>query len=270
MLGLSMLAGAARHARRHPRPHRTHGGTEAIATGAKDVRYVNGVVNDCQSIFQKIVEEDDLGIDAYVEFCDSGSPSGEQAMNLDVFSTARLSAERMTAAHLPDLRRLHQNRQVMAYMGGVWDDAQTTTYLTRNLAHWAEHGFGMWILRDVATHQVAGLGGLRHLDVDDVREVELGYAFFPPLWGHGLATELATACVDIARRQLRLPSIVAVTTPANQASQRVMVKAGLTYERAIVLSGEPSVLFRRVLEAEVTAEYAWQPDSVGSPARRLT
>lgn len=170
-------------------------------------------------------------------------------MSLDVFSTTRLRAERMTVAHLPDLLRMHQNEQFMAHMGGVRDEAWTTAYLERNLAHWTEHAFGMWVLRDLSTQQVVGLGGLRYLDIDGVNEVELGYGFFPQHWGRGLATEIATACVEIGRRSLRLRSVVAVTAPANQASHRVLVKAGLAYERDVVLSGEPSVLFQRVLAA---------------------
>jgi RimJ/RimL family protein N-acetyltransferase len=164
--------------------------------------------------------------------------------DLDRFSTPRLLCERMTIGHLPDLRRLDQDEQVMAMLGGVRTEAETVAYLERNLAHWSEHGFGMWILRDPRSGETIGRGGLRHLDVDGTDEVELGYGFLPAYWGAGLATELARACVSVGRDRLGLGSLVTVTRPANTASQRVMLKAGLVDERQISLEGEPHVLFR--------------------------
>jgi hypothetical protein len=40
-------------------------------------------------------------------------------MNLESFSTPRLLAERLPAAHLPDLRRMNRNEAFMANLGGV-------------------------------------------------------------------------------------------------------------------------------------------------------
>jgi [ribosomal protein S5]-alanine N-acetyltransferase len=163
---------------------------------------------------------------------------------VDSFHTARLSAERVTAAHWLDLRRMDENAGFMSLLGGVRDTAGTAAYLEMNLKHWADYGFGMWMLRDRASNAVIGRAILRHLDVEGVDEVETGYGFLPACWGRGLATEIAQACVRIGFDQLGLESVVAVTTPANTASQRVMQKAGLVYERDIVHAGIPHVLFR--------------------------
>jgi ribosomal-protein-alanine N-acetyltransferase len=150
----------------------------------------------------------------------------------------------VTAAHWLDLRRMDEDAGFMALLGGVRDTAGTITYLDMNLKHWADHGFGMWMLRDPATSAVIGRAILRHLDVEGVDEVEVGYGFLPEYWGRGLATEIARACIRIGFDQLGLPSLVAITTPANLASQRVMTKAGLACERDIVHAGAPHLLFR--------------------------
>jgi RimJ/RimL family protein N-acetyltransferase len=165
-------------------------------------------------------------------------------MTLDSFSTSRLWAERLTPAHLPDLRQMDQNERFMAHLGGVRNEAATLAYLERNLAHWAAHGFGIWMLRDRDQPALIGRAVLRHLDVEGADEVEVGYGFYPEFWGRGLATEVACACVQIGRAQLGLPSVVAVTLPTHRASQRVMLKAGLAYEREIIHEGQPLVLFR--------------------------
>jgi RimJ/RimL family protein N-acetyltransferase len=45
----------------------------------------------------------------------------------------------------------------------------------------------------------------------------------------GLATEGARAVIDYAFDELKLPSVVAVTTVTNQPSRRVMEKLGMRY-----------------------------------------
>ena len=171
-------------------------------------------------------------------------------MTLDSFSTPRLLAERLTPAHHPDVRRMDENEGFMAHLGGVRDEAGTVTYLERNLAHWATHGFGLWMLRDLAQRALIGRAVLRHLEVEGADEVELGYGFYPEFWGRGLATEVACACVRVGRAQLGLQSVVAVTLPMHRASQRVMLKAGLAYERDIIHEGLPHVLFRTLVEVD--------------------
>ena len=165
-------------------------------------------------------------------------------MNLESFSTPRLLAERLIAAHLPDLRRMDGNEAFMANLGGMRDEAGTVTYLERNLAHWESHGFGLWMLRDRETDAIIGRAVLRHLEIEGVDEVETGYGLLPQYWGRGLATEIARACVQVGRSRLGLGSIVAITLPVNAASQRVLRKAGMVYERKIIHEGLSHLLFR--------------------------
>jgi len=172
--------------------------------------------------------------------------SKKAGANLDSFTTRRLAAERLTQDHLPEIRRMHRDAAVMAQLGGVRDEAQTAAYLARNLQHWTDYGFGLWILRDAGDGggEPIGRAVLRHLLVDSVDEVEVGYAFYPAFWGRGLATEVATACLELGRRELHLATIVAVTNPGSRASQHVLEKVGLVYERDFTHEGLRSSLFR--------------------------
>jgi len=141
---------------------------------------------------------------------------------------------------------MHRDAAVMAQLGGVRDEPQTAAYLAKNLKHWDEHGYGLWILREVGGGEPPPVGRavLRHLLVDGVDEVEVGYAFYPSHWGRGLATEIATACLQLGRAELGLTTIVAVTSPENRASQHVLEKVGLVYERDFTHEGERAALFR--------------------------
>ncbi|NNG17869.1 MAG: GNAT family N-acetyltransferase [Gemmatimonadales bacterium] len=162
----------------------------------------------------------------------------------EAFTTERLRAERLTADHRAEVLRMFGDPGVMAQLGGIRDEHQADEYLTRNLEHWTKYGFGLWIVYELAGETPIGRAVLRHLLVDDVDEVEVGYAFYPEFWGRGLATEVATACVAFGRERLGVSSLVAVTHRDNHASQHVLRKVGLIYERDITFEGAPASLFR--------------------------
>lgn len=127
-------------------------------------------------------------------------------------------------------------------------DAQVLDELIEgDCAHWSDHGFGPWVLVDRETGEFAGRGGLAWTSVEGTAEVELPWSIEPRLHGCGLATEAAIAAAEWAR-ELRFPEVVALTLPANIASQRVARKAGFEQEREVVHAGLPHRLFRLRLE----------------------
>jgi RimJ/RimL family protein N-acetyltransferase len=160
------------------------------------------------------------------------------------FETERLRAERLRTDDLPEIRRMHTDALVAKYIGGVLTEEQTLAYLARNIAHWDTYQHGLWIIYERGGTEPIGRGLLRHLTVDDVDEVETGYAFYEPYWGRGYATELTRACLARGFEQLGLPSIVAVTTPDNAASQHVLQKCGLRLDRHFQRGDETLCLFR--------------------------
>ena len=165
----------------------------------------------------------------------------------DRFTTDRLQAERLTADHLVEVRRMNSDPAVMAHLWGVRTEEQTAAYLDHNLRHWTDHGFGLWILRERGGGDPVGRAVLRHLTIDDGDEVEVGYALYQPYWGRGLATEIAARCVGLAEHELGLAEIVGLTDPANRASRHVLEKVGLAYERDCVHDDHSTALFRKRL-----------------------
>jgi RimJ/RimL family protein N-acetyltransferase len=111
--------------------------------------------------------------------------------------------------------------------------------------HWERHGFGLWLLRDHATGELVGRGGLQYTDAIGGFAVEIAYAIVPERWGQGLGTELARASVAVAFDTLGLNELIAITLPDNVASRRVMEKVGFDYDRDIAHAGQTRVLYRR-------------------------
>lgn len=168
------------------------------------------------------------------------------AMNASVhtFTTARLSAEPLREDHFDLLCRMHEDATLMATLGGVRTAGQTKDYLNRNLDHWDEHGFGLWMFHEITSGAFVGRAGLRHVDIEGIDEVELAYAVLPERQRRGFATEMSAALVDRAFAALGLVQIVCFTLPTNAPSRRVMEKVGFTYERDIVHANRPHVLYR--------------------------
>ncbi|MEO7794665.1 MAG: GNAT family N-acetyltransferase [Thermoanaerobaculia bacterium] len=169
------------------------------------------------------------------------------------FITERLHAEALCPEDLPAVHQMHLDGEQMAYLGGIRTAEQTAQYIARNLAHWERYGFGLWLLRDRSEPADGGFGRLgsvvgrvllRHLELEGVDEIEVGYSLAPACWGKGLAAEAAAACLGLARDVLRTDSIVALTAPANLRSHQVLRKIGMVLERQVLYEGSPQALFR--------------------------
>lgn len=166
------------------------------------------------------------------------------------FSTERLDARRVCWADLEDALRLHADRQIASTLsadGGPLSEDTTRRMLRKAILHWRTHGFGLWMFHRRDTGELIGRGGLiRHngVDLDGHQEVGLAYLVLSDHWGQGYATEMGQASLAAGFEQLGLETIGGWTLPTNLASQRVLTKLGLHYEKDIVFVGRPHRFFR--------------------------
>ncbi|PXX41330.1 GNAT family N-acetyltransferase [Aquitalea magnusonii] len=109
---------------------------------------------------------------------------------------------------------------------GVHTLEDAGNYISRGpLASYAQHGIGLWCMERLEDGQPVGMCGL--IRREGLADVDVGYTLLPAWRGLGYASEAATACVQYGLQQLRLPRVVAYTNADNQASARVLQKAGL-------------------------------------------
>ena len=162
-----------------------------------------------------------------------------------ILVTTRLRGLPLSEADFDELYALHRDERVLAAFGAEPDTAKDTrAFLYRKLAHWREHGFGIWMFRDPGGAFV-GRAGIHRWTLEGEDEVELGYIVRSELWSQGYATEIGAAVVNHALSVLRLPTLVGFTRPENARSRRVLEKLGFIYERTFVAHDEESVLYRR-------------------------
>lgn len=161
-----------------------------------------------------------------------------------MLATYRLQFRHFTPADLDQLYRDIYSQPLVAgalSSTGSLSLQQTASLLQRRLKHWQDHGFGTWALVYKPNQQLIGHCGLHHLE--SLAEVELTYTLNPNYWRQGLATEAARAVLRWGFETLDLKRIVAVTGPSNLASQRVMQKLGMKYEKNIQYNGTEVVYY---------------------------
>jgi len=108
------------------------------------------------------------------------------------------------------------------------------------MASYRDNGFGLFRVSNKHTGAVMGMCGLISREALD--DVDIGYAFLPEFCGQGYAIESARAVLDFGREQLHLDPIVAVVSPGNITSVRVLEKLGMEFTRKIRLdSNQPEI-----------------------------
>jgi GrpB-like predicted nucleotidyltransferase (UPF0157 family)/predicted acetyltransferase len=160
------------------------------------------------------------------------------------FSTAHLYAKKLEQTDLDQLISMDSNVEVMQTLGGTRAPEQTKSGLESNLKHWQENQFGAWMFYLKETGEWVGRAALRQINIDGIDEIEVAYALLPQFWNRGLATEMAKACCEIAFEVLRFNNVVCFTLTTNDASKRVMEKAGFVFEKNIIHAGFPHVFYR--------------------------
>lgn len=76
------------------------------------------------------------------------------------------------------------------------------------------------------------------MTLNDRRVLNLFYRLDPSAWGRGVATEAATAVVEWTDTHRPDEPVIARVRPANTASQRVAVQAGLRRAEHLDTQGE--------------------------------
>ena len=154
--------------------------------------------------------------------------------------TPRLRLRPLASSDEADLIALDSDPEVMRYVGspaGVKSPAETRERARLRIREEQRGDYeplGFWRIEgrgDRAFHGVAALirmpgGRMPSGRMPDSEDVEVAYRLARSAWGRGIATEAAGALVAHALGPLALPRVVAVTYPANQASQRVLDKLG--------------------------------------------
>lgn len=157
-------------------------------------------------------------------------------------TTGRLRLRHLTLDDAAFILDLVNQPSWLANIGdkGVRDLDGARDYLRNGpLAMYAERGFGLYCIERSVDDVAMGLCGL--IKRDTLEDVDIGYALLPQYWGRGYAREAAAATLAHGVRDFGLQRIVAITSPANVGSARLLESLGFHFERMLSLSRDDEV-----------------------------
>jgi RimJ/RimL family protein N-acetyltransferase len=165
-----------------------------------------------------------------------------------VLETDRLTLRRLTTDDAGFLVELLNEPSFLLHIGdkGVRTEADACRYLEAGpRASYDRFGFGLYRVGLKGTGEPIGMCGL--LKREWLADVDIGFAFLPRFWAKGYAFEAASGVLLHARDAFGLKRVVAITSPDNAASIRLLAKLGFRFERmARASEKEPEVrLFAR-------------------------
>lgn len=143
--------------------------------------------------------------------------------------TPRLLLRRWVAADLEPFAAMNADPRVMEFFPKLLDRDESDAVAARIRTHFDEKGFGLWAVEVPGVAPFAGFIGLQvpRFEAHFTPCVEIAWRLAVPFWGHGYATEGATAALRLAFDVLHLPEVVSLTAVINERSWRVMERLGM-------------------------------------------
>ena len=159
---------------------------------------------------------------------------------MEELRTARLRLRGWRPDDVDFLFDLYSREEVQRYIGLVprvmTVRAEAQERLDRLVAHPLPAPLGVWAVAREDDGRLLGVLLLKPIPASGPEEprrpsgdIEIGWHFHPDAWGHGYATEAAGRVLAHAFDS-GLTRVVAVTNPANSASQQVCRRIGMTHE----------------------------------------
>jgi RimJ/RimL family protein N-acetyltransferase len=162
---------------------------------------------------------------------------------MSVLQTPRLSLREFTLEDAGFALELLNEPGFLRFIGdkGVRTLGDAEEYLEKGpMESYRRNGFGLYAVCVCggATAPIGMCGLVRRDGLDDP---DVGFAFLERHWGRGYAVEAAAAVLDHGTRTLALPRIVAITSPDNWGSIRVLEKIGLKFAQLVSWEGKEEV-----------------------------
>ncbi|WP_327285964.1 MULTISPECIES: GNAT family N-acetyltransferase [unclassified Streptomyces] len=147
--------------------------------------------------------------------------------------TDRLLLRPWRESDLEPWAAMNADPEVREHLGELLTRDQSDAAAALMQAEFDNRGFGWWALEARQTGEFIGRAGLDEVHEDLPFEgVDIGWRLVRSAWGHGYATEAASACLAFGFEVLGLPEVVASTTITNVRSQAVMRRIGMTRDGA--------------------------------------
>jgi RimJ/RimL family protein N-acetyltransferase len=158
-----------------------------------------------------------------------------------ILETERLVLCHLAAGDAEFILELLNEPSFIRYIGdkGVRNLDDARRYIAEGpVTSYELNGFGLNLVRLKASSAPIGICGV--LKRDTLPDPDIGFAFLPSYWNQGYALESAAAVMTHARETFGLDRILAITSPDNEASEKLLGRIGFQFDQLIRLSNDES------------------------------
>jgi RimJ/RimL family protein N-acetyltransferase len=162
---------------------------------------------------------------------------------LKVLETERLILRLLSDQDADFILELLNDPGWLRFIGdkGVRTREDARAYIRQGpMAMYARYGFGLYLTELKEGGVPIGICGL--IKRDGLTDVDVGFAFLPAFRAKGYAHEAAAAVMTYGRQSLGMGRIVAITSPDNHSSIKLLEKLGMRFEHRMRLPGDTEEL----------------------------
>ena len=153
-----------------------------------------------------------------------------------VCETERLIIRQLELSDSEFIVRLLNQTSFIRYIAdkNVRTESDAINYLTHGpIASYERYGFGLNVVVLKNDNTPIGMCGV--LKRDELDYPDLGYAFLDEFCGEGYASEAAKKTLTVTKQRYSLATVLAVTLPNNEQSNKLLNKIGFKYKGTMEL-----------------------------------
>ncbi len=158
-------------------------------------------------------------------------------------TTERLYLTPMSLEDAPFVLELLNTKEWIVNIGqrNVHSISDAKRYIQEKMIlHYEKNGYGNFLMTRI--EDGAKLGCVSLYNRDDVDGVDIGFAMLPQYVRQGYAYEGSKAIMESAKSQFGLTSVCAFTSKDNIASQKLIERLGLRFEKTILFGEDKEEL----------------------------
>lgn len=140
--------------------------------------------------------------------------------------TERLLLRGWRVEDFEPLAAIHNDPEVMRFLGGVQERGDAWRSLASLVGHWTLRGYGKWAVERKSDGAMMGRVGL--INPEGWPALEVGWTLGKQYWGQGYASEAATAALNYGFLTQPVDRLVSCIDLDNVASQKVAQRVGET------------------------------------------
>ena len=153
---------------------------------------------------------------------------------MKVLETERLLLREIVEADAEFILDLLNQPSFIKYIGdrNVRTNEAAREYIaSRFTKSYRENGFGLYAVELAENKTPIGICGF--VRREHLPDADIGFAFLPQYEGKGYAFESARAMMRYGREILALGRVLAITSPGNESSVRLLEKLGFKFEKML-------------------------------------